>query len=102
MSEYFWRMLKNSFSKAAASAGPEEIPTALREGRSPISLVLANGKTPPVLPISGKLLLSDESLNDARTTLAGFFSILLPSLLGQQTYIGHHILHFSVRQLAAP
>jgi hypothetical protein len=38
---------------------------------------LANGKAPPVLPISEKLLLNVEGLNEARTLLAGFFSILL-------------------------
>jgi len=38
---------------------------------------LANGKAPPVLPTSEKLLLNVEPLSDARTTLAAFFSILL-------------------------
>ena len=38
---------------------------------------MANGKTPPVFPISEKLLLNVEGLNDARTKLAGFFSVLL-------------------------
>ncbi len=38
---------------------------------------LANGKAPPVLPTSEKPLLNVEGLNDARTKLANFFSILL-------------------------
>jgi hypothetical protein len=38
---------------------------------------LANGKAPPVLSTSEKLLLNVEGLIDARTTLADFFSILL-------------------------
>jgi hypothetical protein len=38
---------------------------------------LPNGKTPPVFPISEKLLLNVKPLNDARTPLADFFSILL-------------------------
>jgi hypothetical protein len=38
---------------------------------------LANGKAPPVLSTSEKLLLNVEGLNDARTLLADFFSILL-------------------------
>jgi|CXWL01.1.fsa_nt_gi hypothetical protein len=74
-------MFNKTVSKAAASEGPEEVPTALREGRSPIPLILANGKTPLVLPFSEKLLLSVEGLNDARTTLADFFSILQESLV---------------------
>jgi len=38
---------------------------------------LANGKTPPVFPISEKLLLNAEGLSDARTLLADCLSILL-------------------------
>jgi hypothetical protein len=38
---------------------------------------LANGKSPTGLPISEKLLLHVEGLNEARTLLAGFFSMLL-------------------------
>ena len=45
-------------------------------GRSPLEWILANGKAPTVLPASEKLLLNVEGLNDARTPLAGFFSIL--------------------------
>jgi len=37
---------------------------------------LANGKAPPVFPISERLLLNVEGLNDARTKLADFFSVL--------------------------
>jgi hypothetical protein len=37
---------------------------------------LANGKAPPVFPISKELLLNVEGLNDARTLLADFFSSL--------------------------
>ncbi len=46
-------------------------------GRSPIQWILANGKTPPALPLSENLNRYVEGLNDARTKLAGFFSILL-------------------------
>jgi hypothetical protein len=38
---------------------------------------LANGKAPPAFPTSEKRLLHVEGLNDARTLLADFFSILL-------------------------
>jgi hypothetical protein len=40
---------------------------------------LANGKAPPVFPISEKLLLDVEPLNDVRTLLVDFFSVLLVS-----------------------
>jgi hypothetical protein len=33
----------------------EEVQTALRVGRSPVELILANGKFPPVIPISERL-----------------------------------------------
>jgi hypothetical protein len=33
----------------------EEVQTALRVGRSPVELILANGKSPPVIPISERL-----------------------------------------------
>jgi len=46
-------------------------------GCSPIQWILANGKTPPALPPSENLNRYVEDLNDARTTLADFFSILL-------------------------
>ena len=51
--------------------------TALRVGRSPMKWILANGRAPPVLPISEKPLSNVEGLNDVRTLLADFFSILL-------------------------
>jgi hypothetical protein len=40
--------------------------------------------------------------NNGLLTLADFFSILLTPLLGQQTNVGHHVLHFPVCQLASP
>ena len=46
-------------------------------GRSPLQWVLANGRAPTALPTFEKILLSVEGLNDARTLLADFFSILL-------------------------
>ena len=46
-------------------------------GRSPIQWILANGKTPPGLPTSEKLLFNFEDLNDARTMLADVFNSLL-------------------------
>ena len=55
----------------------EEVRTELRVDRSPLQCILANGKGPPVLPTSETLLLNVEPLSDARTPLAGFFSILL-------------------------
>jgi len=58
----------------------EEVHTSLRVGRSPLQWGLANGKSPPVFPISEKLLLNVEGLDDARTKLAAFFSILLCEL----------------------
>ena len=44
-------------------------------GRSPLQRLLANGETPLVFPTSKKL--NVEPLSEARTPLAGFFSILL-------------------------
>jgi len=46
-------------------------------GRSPLQWVLANGKTPSATPIFRPALPKVEGLNDARTLLADFFSILL-------------------------
>jgi hypothetical protein len=43
---------------------------------------LANGKAPRVFPTFKELLLNVEGLNDVRTKLADFFSILLVRLLG--------------------
>jgi len=54
-----------------------EVQTALRVGRSPVEWVLAIGETPSALLTSGNLLRYVEALNDARTLLADFFSILL-------------------------
>ena len=55
----------------------EEVQTAIRVGRSPLQWILANGKAPPALPTSENLIPHVELLSDARTMLAGFFSILL-------------------------
>ena len=55
----------------------EEVQTALRVGRSPLQWILANGKAPPALPTTENLIRYVEPLSDARTMLAGFFSILL-------------------------
>ena len=52
-------------------------------GRSPIRWILANGKAPPMLPIFESLLYNVEGLNDARTMLADFFSILLEQIADQ-------------------
>ena len=45
---------RRSAGKAAASEGPE-VHTALCVGRSPLQWVLANGKTPPMIPTSERL-----------------------------------------------
>jgi hypothetical protein len=42
---------------------------------------LANGKAPPELPTSEKLLFNVEGLNDARTKLVGLFSILIEDFI---------------------
>ncbi len=47
--------------------------------------ILANGKAPPVLPTSEELLTNVEGLNDARTLLADFFSILLKEVCNVPT-----------------
>jgi hypothetical protein len=70
-------MLKKAVQQGRSECRAEEVPTALRVGRSPLEWILANGKAPPVLPTSEKPFLSVEGLHDARTTLADFFSILL-------------------------
>ena len=44
--------------------------------RSPVKWVLANGKPPPVFPTSENLERYVEDLNEARTPLTDFFSIL--------------------------
>jgi hypothetical protein len=69
-------MLKQAVQQGRSERRAEEVQTALRVGRSPFQWILANGKAPPVLPTSEKLLLNVEGLNDARTKLADFFSIL--------------------------
>jgi len=48
-------------------------------GRLPLQRLLANGETPLVFPTSEKL--NVEPLSEARTPLAGFFSILLSAEL---------------------
>ena len=68
---------KRPSSKAAGESKPEEVPTALR-GR-PYKLILANGKTPPVIPPSETLNWYVEDFDEPRTPLAVFFSILLRS-----------------------
>ena len=75
--EYFRRMLKKAVQQGRSERRGEEVHTALRVGRSPLEWILANGKSPPVLPTSEKPLLNVEPLSDARTPLADFFSILL-------------------------
>ena len=68
--------VQNARQQGRSERGPEEVQTALRVGRSPLQKVLANGKSPTVLPISEGLLLNVEYLSEVRTTLAGFFNIL--------------------------
>jgi hypothetical protein len=58
-------------------------------GRLPLQWVLANGKSPTVLPTSEKILLSVEGLNDARTLLAACFSILLVNVVWGRTSVQH-------------
>jgi hypothetical protein len=70
-------MLKKAVQQGRSERSGEEVPTALRAGRSPIEWILANGKAPPVLPTSDGLPFNVEPLSDARTKLADFFSILL-------------------------
>ena len=70
-------MLKKAVQQGRSERRGEEVCTALRVGRSPFEWILANGESPPVLPISEKLLLNVEPLSEARTPLADFFSILL-------------------------
>ena len=70
-------MLKKAVQQGRSERRGEEVQTALRVGRSPFEWILANGKAPPVLPISEGFLLNVEPLSDARTTLADFFSRLL-------------------------
>ena len=80
--EYFRRMLKKAVQQGRSERRGEEVHTALRLGRSPVGWILANGKAPTVLPTSEKPLLNVEDLNDARTKLVDFFSILPVSFPG--------------------
>ena len=48
-------------------------------GRSPAEWILANGTTPPVLPTSENFSQYVEDFDEPKTTLAGFFSVLLRS-----------------------
>ena len=66
-------MLKKAVRQGRSERRGEEVQTALRVGRSPFQWISANGKSPPVLPTSDNV----ESLREARTPLADFFSILL-------------------------
>jgi hypothetical protein len=70
-------MLKWAVQQGRSERRGEEVQTALRVGRSPLEWILANGKSPPVLPSSEKPLLNVEPLSEARTLLADFFNILL-------------------------
>jgi len=69
-------MLKKAVQQGRSEQRAEEVHTALRVGRSPLQWVLANGKAPTTFRTSEKLLLNVEGLNNARTKLADFFSIL--------------------------
>jgi hypothetical protein len=51
--------------------------------------ILANGKTPSATPTFRPALPKVEGLNDARTPLAGFFSILLMPLCQQGSKVYH-------------
>ncbi len=70
-------MLEQAVQQGHSERRSEEVQTALRVGRSPVQWILANGKTHPVLPTSENLNRYVESLSEARTKLADFFSILL-------------------------
>jgi hypothetical protein len=70
------RMFKKPVQRGRSERRPEEVQTALRVGRWPLQMVLANGNAPTVLPPSEGLLLNIEDLSEVRTKLAGFFNIL--------------------------
>ena len=74
------RLFKKAVQQGRSERRGEEVQTALRVGRSPVEWILANGKAPTAFPTSEKFLLDVESLSDARTPLADFFSILLACL----------------------
>jgi hypothetical protein len=94
---------KRPSSKAAASEDPRRYPTALRVGRSPVQWILANGKALPVFPRSEAFLLKVEGLNDARTKLVDFFSILLGVAPGNSIQLGqpHRRLTIAWRAIVA-
>jgi hypothetical protein len=46
------RMLKKAVQQGRSERRGEEVQTALCVGRSPVELILANGKAPTVLPTS--------------------------------------------------
>jgi hypothetical protein len=60
-------MLKKAVQQGRSERRGEEVHTALRVGRSPLEWILANGKSPPVLPTAEKPLLNVEPLSEART-----------------------------------
>jgi len=62
-------MLKKASQQGRSERRDEEVHTALRVGRSPVGLILANGKAPTVLPNFEKSLLNVELLSEARTPL---------------------------------
>ena len=49
------RLFKKAVQQGRSEQRGEEVQTALRVGRSPIEWILANGKAPPVIPISERL-----------------------------------------------
>ena len=58
---------QNTVQQGHSEQGSEGVQTALRMCRSPLRWVLASGEAPTVFPTSEKLLLTVESLSDART-----------------------------------
>jgi hypothetical protein len=60
--------------------------------------ILANGKAPPVIPTSENLLPYVEDLNDARTQLTGFFSILLKDSAVTVPHLSRHIIELRQMQ----
>ena len=58
----------------------EEVQTTRWVGRSPLQWVLANGETPSAIPTFKDLVRHVEGLNEARTPLADFFSVLLEAV----------------------
>ena len=69
-------MIKKVVQQGRSEQRAEEVHTALRVVRSPLEWILANGKTPSATPPSEHLRRYVEGLNDARTQMAAFFSIL--------------------------